>query len=100
MADELTEQQKTCKHEAHTIETKVSFLEDTGFWYADFHLTCSQCDLPFHFISPDYGLLRDRPALNPDGTELRCPIAPGRGVLPPEGMTMRFEMPTVKPKES
>lgn len=98
---EPTIRQKACPHTSFRSRCNVSYLDDTQRWYVDVTLECSQCDLPFHFIAPDYGLLLDRPALSPDATELRCPIAPGAAALPPSGTQMRFEMPSVeRPKES
>jgi hypothetical protein len=87
-----------CKHEDFKAQVNVHRLEDTGRFYADVYVSCAQCDLPFHFITPDYGLRNDRPAAGPDATELRCPIAPGAGVLSPG--PHRFEMPAARATES
>lgn len=87
-----------CKHEAFATHAAVQFLEDVGQWFVDFSITCQQCGIPFHFITPDYGLRRDRPAASPTAVELRCPIAPGEGVIP--AGPMRFEIPSRKPRES
>lgn len=65
-----------CPHRNFGANVNVQRLEDTGGFYADVSVKCSDCGRPFHFITPDYGLRRDRPAASLDGTELRCPIAP------------------------
>lgn len=87
-----------CAHMNFSAMVKVARLEDTGRFYADVTVACAECALPFHFITPDYGLRNDRPAASPDATELRCPIGPGPAELP--ASPMRFEMPETSRRES
>jgi hypothetical protein len=95
---ELTDRQKTCEHQEFRSQVSIHRLEDTKKFYADVEIWCLQCELPFHFITPEYGLRVDRPAASPTATELRCPIAPGPAVIP--DVSMRFEMPSLTPRES
>jgi hypothetical protein len=95
---ELNEKQRTCEHRDFGSRVGINRLEDTHTFFADVTVWCLQCELPFHFITSDYGLRNDRPAASADGTELRCPIAPGSGIIPDK--PMRFEMPSHRPRES
>lgn len=99
MSDSTTKAQIDCQHQNFRANVAVHRLEDTGCFYADIMVACAECGLPFHFITPDFGLRRDRPAASPDATELRCPIGPGAAMLP-EGKPFVFEMPSKRRVES
>lgn len=58
-------------------EARALELMPDGF-SLELRVHCTVCDEPFVFFAEGLpvGLVRDRPAINPDGTELRCPIRP------------------------
>lgn len=47
-------------------------------YLAEVKVECVQCGVPLVFFGAGLamGLTRDRPAISPDGTELRCPVRP------------------------
>jgi len=85
-----------CLHDTFQAMVSVARLAEVEggpctHFAAEVRIHCSSCGLPFSFLGPEYGLLRTRPAVSPDRTELRIPITPGPTPLPAGG-TMRFEV--------
>lgn len=70
-----------CPHENFTAQVNVARITDTGRFMADVTIQCAACGSPFHFLGMDAGLHFAKPMVNPDATEARLPIAPGRGGL-------------------
>lgn len=69
--------QLACKHMEFAANCRMNRLEDTGRFNLEVNVHCVQCGLPFHFPGPPFGLLISGPSVNPDRTQLRCPIVPG-----------------------
>lgn len=82
-----------CDHKNFFAQVNVARLEDTSpmRFFADIKIKCEDCGLPFHFVGvKEFGLSPDEPCLNPDSTELRCPIMPGAAEWMPT--RMRFQV--------
>ncbi len=79
-----------CEHHDFFAQVNIARIEDLTpiAFYADVTIKCTECNLPFHFVGvSDFGLSPDKPCLNPDSTELRCPIRPGQAEFMPERMS-------------
>lgn len=96
---EMTAEQAGCLHEQFACNVGVHRLTQTeggpvtGFT-ADVQIECSMCGLPFRFLGCKQGSSPFEPMTNADDTELRAPIAPGRGQI---GQRQRFVMPVPQP---
>jgi hypothetical protein len=81
-------------HEAFSAQVSVARLgDDSGDrsirFVAEINVTCTGCELPFHFVGPPAGFSFTHPTVNVGATTLHAPIAPGEAQLP---RTLRFEV--------
>ncbi|GAB3156366.1 hypothetical protein GCM10027258_62690 [Amycolatopsis stemonae] len=72
---------KPCPHTVFIGDVQVGRLTETDdgpviAFSADIKIKCAQCDEPFRFMGLPAGILRSRPAVSIDETELRAPIRP------------------------
>lgn len=76
---ETTVENLLCPHKNFAAKFEIVRLTDTGRYMAEVAIQCADCGLPFHFLGMPAGLHPAEPMVNPDATEARLPIAPGRG---------------------
>lgn len=82
---ETTVENLLCQHLDFAAQVNVARITDTGRFMAEVTIQCAVCGLSFHFLGMPAGLHPTEPTVNPDATEARLPIAPGRGgILFPE----------------
>jgi hypothetical protein len=92
MSETDVQPQPACDHKEFQGYIRVARLEDTTpmSFYADVKISCKGCGMPYHFRGvTEYGLSPYQPCLNPDATELRCPISPGPAEFVPTRLSFK-----------
>lgn len=81
----------SCEHKNFFTQVDVHRTSDGEGapiqWYsADIHIKCTDCDMPFKFLTNKIGLHDREPMASVDLLELRVPIHPNDGTepLPPK----------------
>ena len=67
---------KPCPHMNFEADIKVIRLEDTGKFYAEIKINCSDCKMPMKFIGMEMGLSPFEPMMSPDELIATLPIRP------------------------
>lgn len=72
---------RACPHGNFDVHAEVSRLSETDGgpvtgYSADIRVNCRDCAEPFRWVGLQAGLMRDRPMVSVDETELRAPIRP------------------------
>jgi hypothetical protein len=72
---------KPCLHEDFQVWAEVNRLSaaeggPVDAYAADIKINCANCQEPFRWIGLQAGLMRDRPMVSVDETQLRAPIRP------------------------
>jgi len=72
-----------CGHVEFEASVDVQRIIDKGAFTADIRIRCRDCGAPFEFVGVAFGSSPTEPRVSIDRHELRAPIVPPGGRVPP-----------------